>query len=83
MPREFIINLDNSWVTGSTSGGVVTTIKPFIQFVNNVPALKNTSYPYKTFVGDQKLPVSKDYDYNPHVLSEEEKKKYNLQDMAL
>ena len=78
MSRDFTINLDNSWVTGSTSGGTVTTFKPFIQFVNNIPALKNTGYPYKVFVGDQKLPIAKDYDFNPHVLSEEEKRKYRI-----
>jgi len=79
MPREFIINIDNSWITGSTSGGTVTTFKPFIQFVNNVPALKNTNNVYINKMGDQKLPLPKDYDYNPHVISDEEKKKYGLE----
>lgn len=51
MAREFIINIDNSWVSGTIGGNTVQ--KPFIQFVSSVPSLKNTSEPYKLILGDK------------------------------
>ncbi len=51
MARDFTINLDNSWMSGSIGGNAVQ--KPFIQAVNNVPSLKNTSKPYELVLGDK------------------------------
>jgi|688.fasta_scaffold23064_13 hypothetical protein len=51
MPRDFTINIDPSWLSGSSGG--TTVYRPFIQHVNSVPSLKNTNTPYKIFVGDK------------------------------
>jgi hypothetical protein len=49
MPREFIINSDPSWISGSTGSGVL--VRPFIQHAATVHTLKNTGYYYNMFVG--------------------------------
>jgi hypothetical protein len=53
MAREFIINIDPSWLSGST--GAVTVYRPFIQHTSVVTSLKNTNTPYKIFVGDKEV----------------------------
>ena len=67
MARDFTINIDNSWVTGSIGG--TTVYKPFVQFVNSVPSIKNMSRPYELILGDKHINPSTNNSTEDHTIS--------------
>lgn len=53
MPRDFIIQIDPSRLSGSVGG--TTVYVPVSQHVNSVVSLKNTNVPYILYVNKKDL----------------------------